>query len=136
MSVKHAKNWLFGLFTAHLSRGLTWVLFGVFKSSIWEVLVPASEACPCSSLDQAEHAATFASVEIVIERAASKRSSHDYKTNEELLKLVTHAEARLKLDQPQEQETLKLSKLDDDAPGGSPWRYIVTQKGNAPYQIM
>ncbi len=75
--------------------------------------MPASEACPCSSLDQAEHAATFASVEIVIERAASKRSSHDYKTNEELLKLVTHAEARLKLDQPQEQETPKHSKLED-----------------------
>lgn len=40
-----------------------------------------------------------------------ERSSHDYKTYEELLKVLTHAEVRLKLDQPQEQETSKHSKL-------------------------
>lgn len=75
--------------------------------------MPASEACPRSSLDQAEDAATFASVEMVIERATSKRSSRDYKTNTELLKVVAHKEARFKLDRPQEQETPKHFKLED-----------------------
>ncbi|RXN28352.1 extracellular calcium-sensing receptor-like protein [Labeo rohita] len=52
-------------------------------------------------------------IEIDLESATSERSSCDDKTYEELLEVVTRAVDRLKLDWPQEQETLKRSKLDD-----------------------
>ncbi|KAI2664143.1 Iporin [Labeo rohita] len=47
-----------------------------------------------------------------LESATSERSFRDDKVNE-LLEVVTQADDRLKLDWPQEQETLKRSKLDD-----------------------
>ncbi|RXN09913.1 hypothetical protein ROHU_031006 [Labeo rohita] len=55
----------------------------------------------------------LAEAQIDLESATSERSSCDDKTYEELLEVVTRAVDRLKLDWPQEQETLKRSKLDD-----------------------
>lgn len=52
------------------------------------------------------------------EKATSKRSSRDDEAHE-LLKVVTHAVARLQLDWPQEKEqTLKVRADYDDAPVG------------------
>ncbi len=59
-----------------------------------------------------------------VESATSVRSSRDEKAYEELLEVVTRAVDRLHLDWPQEQETSKLSKLDD--------RYLSGGQGEGP----
>ncbi|KAI2655571.1 Transposon Ty3-I Gag-Pol polyprotein [Labeo rohita] len=78
-----------------------------------EVLASVSEARPGASSERAEDTSSLASAEIDLESATSERSSRDDKAYEELLGVVTRAVDRLKLDWPQEQETLKRSKLDD-----------------------
>ncbi len=76
-----------------------------------EVVASTSEARLGTSSDQAKDTSSHASAEM--KSAISERSSCDYRVYEELLKVVTRAVDRLKLDWPQEQENPKRSKLDD-----------------------
>ncbi len=68
---------------------------------------------PAILQSEAKDAGSLASGEIETECAASERSSLDDKAFEELLEVVTNADARLKLDWPQEQEKTWHSKLED-----------------------
>ncbi len=68
---------------------------------------------PAILQSEAKDAGSLASGEIETECAASERSTLDDKAFEELLEVVTNADARLKLDWPQEQEKTWHSKLED-----------------------
>ncbi len=76
-----------------------------------EVLAPISEARPGTSSERVKDTSSLASAEI--ESPTSERATRNDKAYEELLEVVTRAVGRLKLDWPQEQETLKRLKLDD-----------------------
>ncbi|KAI2642464.1 Lamina-associated polypeptide 2, isoform alpha [Labeo rohita] len=76
------------------------------------VMTPPSLKRASAAFLQCEDARGF-SCFLETESATSERSSRDDRAFEELLEVVSHKVARLKLDWPQEQENPRHSKLDD-----------------------